>query len=511
MTTKFVSRMIRAREWIQRGGATLAALLLLGGADTARAAESRPLNVLLFTADDLNGNSLGCYGGTVPDITPNLDRFAATGIRFERAHVNVAICQPSRGVLGTGRYSHRSGITGFYHTNRDVPTIMELLQSAGYLTGILGKVEHSTPKEGYRWDFFHDQKELGQGRDPSRYYRYCQEFLARCRRNDRPFYFMVNSHDPHRPFHDPRKPPYPGEAVAPSRLYAPDEVTVPGFLPDLPGVRLEISPYFNSVRRCDDTFGAVMQALHESGFEDSTVVVFLSDNGIAVPFAKCNCYLASTRTPWIVRWTGVVEPGAVDDRHFISGIDFMPTILEAAELPLPDGLDGVSLLPILRGGTQAGRDRVFTQIDHRAGGGFVPMRAVQDRKYGYIFTPWSDGTFRYRNANEGLSMKAMEAAAKTDPWIASRVALFRYRELEEFYDLEQDPSELHNLINDPGHAEVVARMRNEMLAWMRRTHDPALAALENRTSRAALQQFMTDPEKSDATARPKRKKARRKN
>jgi len=491
--------------------AVSAVVVLSGTSMTAHGAEQPRLNVLLFTADDMNGDSLGCYGCKVPDITPNLDRFAAQGMRFEWAHVNVAICQPSRGVLGTGRYSHRSGVTGFYHTDRDIPTIMESLRSAGYLTGILGKVRHSTPKANYQWDFSHDQSELGQGRDPMRYHQYCQEFLGRCRKDGKPFYFMVNSHDPHRPFHDPRHPPFPGEAATPSRMYSTNEVKVPGFLPDLPGVREEISRYFNSVRRCDDTFGMVMKALKEAGFEDSTLVMFLSDNGIAVPFAKCNCYLASTHTPWVVRWPGMVRPGTMDSRHFISGIDFFPTIMEALGLPQPTGLDGVSFVPLLKGGTQKGRDKVFTQIDHKAGGGFVPMRCVQDKHHGYIFTPWSDGAFRYRNNNEGMSMKAMEEAAKTDPWIASRVALFRYRVPEEFYDLEKDPSALHNLIENPQYAGVVATMRNEMLAWMKRTGDPALVALENRKSPAALKEFMTtDPLKTGAETKQKKQGGGRK-
>ncbi|RPJ26377.1 MAG: sulfatase, partial [Planctomycetaceae bacterium] len=86
------------------------------GAAFARAAETERLNILLFTADDLHRDSVSCFGGKVPGLTPNLDSFAAQGVRFENAHVNVAICQPSRGVLATGRYGHNSGITGFMHT-----------------------------------------------------------------------------------------------------------------------------------------------------------------------------------------------------------------------------------------------------------------------------------------------------------------------------------------------------------------------------------------------------------
>jgi N-sulfoglucosamine sulfohydrolase len=456
-----------------------------------QAAESgkHKLNILLFTADDLHCESVVCFGAKVPGLTPHLDRFASQGMRFERAHVNVAICQPSRGVLATGRYGHNSGVLGFMHTDRDIPTVMQTLQDAGYITGILGKVEHSTPKADYRWDFVHDQNELGNGRDPDIYYAYCVEFLTRCRRAGKPFYFMVNSHDPHRPFHVAGKP-IPG-AQEPSKTYTPEEVPVPGFVPDLPGVREELSHYLNSARRLDDTFGRTMQALHESGLESSTVVMFLSDNGIAIPFAKCNTYLASTRTPWIVRWPGVVREGTVDREHFISGIDFFPTVLEAVGLKIPNGLDGFSFLPLLKGQRQSGRQRVFTQIDMKAGGDAVPMRCVQDQRFGYIFNPWSDGNFLYQNNNEGLTMKAMVEAARTAPEIAQRVRMFRYRALEELYDLGNDPDCLHNLVGKPDYENDCARMQGALHDWMRRTQDPLLLAFENRHAPDKLKAVLT--------------------
>ena len=467
-------------RFLQVLGTWVLASMLVAVSAAAESGPDQPLNVLFLTADDLHCESLGSFGGRIADLTPNLDRLASEGMRFFRAHVNVAICQPSRGVLGTGRYGHNSGIMGFMHTDRDIPTIMQTLRDAGYLTGVLGKVGHSTPKADYQWDFVHDQKELGAGRDPEIYYQYCREFLERCRRQKRPFYFMVNSHDPHRPFHVAGKPIQ--GAVEPSRTYRPEDVPVPGFVPDLPGVRQELSYYLNSVRRCDDTFGKVLQALKETGFEDRTLVMFLSDNGIAIPFAKCNAYLASTRTPWIVRWPGVVKPGSVDREHFISGVDFFPTVLEALQLPAPEGLDGFSFLPLLHGQPQGGRDNVFTQIDKKAGGAAVPMRCVQDDRLGYVFNAWSDGKYWYRNNNEGMTMKAMNEAAGTDPFIAQRVEMFRYRVQEELYDLRSDPDCLENLIEQPEYRDQADRMQQELLQWMKRTADPLLPAFEHRQS-----------------------------
>ncbi len=468
------------------------------------------LNVMLFTADDLNCDSLGCYGSKVPDISPNLDWFATQSMRFTRAHVTVSICQPSRGVLATGRYPHRSGVMGFMHTTMKIPTVMQTFRDSGYLTGILGKVGHSTPHTSYEWDFSHDQADLGAGRSPKKYYEYCTEFLGRCRDEGKSFYFMVNSHDPHRPYHLPRvsRNVRLRGAQTPSRLYQPQEVVVPGFLPELDGVRLETSYYFNSVRRLDDTFGAVMRALEESGFAENTIVMFLSDNGVALPFAKCNAYLASTRTPWLVRWPGRVTPGSVDETHFISGIDFFPTILQATGIAVPKDLDGKSFVPLLQGESQSGRSKVHTQIDCKAGGDAVPMRCLQDAKYGYIFNAWADGEHRYRNNNEGLSMKAMEAAAETNPEIAARVNLFRYRTVEELYDLENDPDCLSNLVGHTDHQKILAQMRSQLREWMQATKDPLLRAFDKRESPKQMEDVMLEDYSPYRGKKRKRKRAK---
>ena len=469
----------------------LGAVTALTGAKFVEAAGSKDnLNVLLFTADDLGRDSLGCFGGKVPDLTPNLDAFAAEGMRFENAHVTVAICQPSRGVLGTGRYGHNSGIMGFMHTDRDIPTVMQTLKDAGYLTGVLGKVGHSTPHADYKWDFVHDQNELGNGRDPDIYYGYCREFFTKCRRQGKPFYFMVNSHDPHRPYHIAGKPVK--GAKEPSKTYEPTDVAVPGFVPDLLGVRTELSYYQNSTRRLDDTFGRTMQALKESGFARNTLVMFLSDNGIAIPFAKCNAYLASTHTPWIVRWPGVAKEGVFEKAHFISGIDFFPTVLDAVGLPVPSELDGSSFVPLLKGEKQAGRDKVFTQIDMKAGGDAVPMRCVQDKSFGYIFSPWADGKFWYRNNNEGLTMQAMVEAAETDPAIAQRVRMYRYCAAEELYDLRKDPDCIHNLAGKADFEQELDSRRRQLHDWMVRTGDPLLPVFENRNSPEKLKSALID-------------------
>jgi N-sulfoglucosamine sulfohydrolase len=440
-------------------------------------------NILLFTADDMHAESMQIYGSK-SDMTPNLDKFVKSGTVFNKAHVNAAICAPSRAVIATGLYSHNSGAMGFMKANPGTPDLVTTMQKAGYLAGILGKVNHSTPVTSMKWDYSFDYADLGAGRSPKLYYERSKAFFEKCKSEEKLFYFMVNSHDPHRPYCNPDK--LVKRAEMPSKLYKPEEVEVPGFLPDLPGVRNELAMYQNSTRRLDDTFGRVLQALDESGFADRTLVVFMSDNGIATPFAKANTWFHSSRTPMLMRLPEVVKPGILDDKHFVSGVDLMPTFLELTGVKGPKQLDGLSIIPLLKGRAQEGRDFVFTQIDKKAGGKPCPMRCVQNSKYGYIYNPFSDGVHYYRNNNEGKTMAAMNQAAKTDPEIKKRVDLFRHRVPEEFYDLEKDPNCLVNLIGNPEHKAELAKMTKRLQENMIRTGDPMLEAFENKDNRTKV-------------------------
>ena len=467
----------------------------------SRGFASERLNVLFITLDDMNRDSVGVYGAKVPGTTPNIDRLASEGLRFEQGHVTIAICQPTRAVWMTGRYPHNSGALGFNAIRRGVPTLPETLRSHGYLTGILGKTEHVVPSRKQAFDYKRDRSEMENGRSPALYARFAAEFLAKAKAADQPFFFMVNTHDPHRPF-DNRKPaekrqrpskPQPtdpekpkrkgrGDYPAPSRIYQPAEIVVPGFLPDLPKIREEIAQYYSSVRRADDVVGHVLAELDQAGFAEKTLVMLKSDHGIAVPFAKTNVWRHSTRTPWIVRWPGVVKPGTQETEHLIAGVDFAPTILDALGIEPMQGMDGRSFLPLLKGQSQAGRDFVFTHINTIASGRMYRMRSVQGKRYGLIWNGWSDGQTQFRNESmSGLTWKAMLAAAESDPAIAARVKHYRYREPFEFYDYEVDPDALQNRIDDPALRHVIASYREKLVQLMRDTNDPALTEYKKQT------------------------------
>ncbi|MEL6110420.1 MAG: sulfatase-like hydrolase/transferase [Planctomycetota bacterium] len=323
----------------------------------------------------------------------------------------------------------------------------------------------------------------------------------------KPFCINVNISDPHKPFYAMGK----GGAVVedpnvPSRVFRPEEVPIPGFLFDHPSVRLELAHYYSSVRRADDCFGAVMKALNESGKQDDTVVVFLSDHGMPLPFAKTALWHHSTRTPWIVRWPGVTKPDSIDKAHMISAVDLLPTLVDIAGVESPDGFDGHSFAPTLRGVAQPDREMVFKVYNENSGSIRNPMRSVQSKRFGYLFNPWVNGKRTFKTATTGtITFRTMQRLAESDPNIAARLKHFQFGTLEEFYDYENDPDALNNLIEDANYADEIARHREALRQFMEATGDHALGPFDKREDQAALDAYM-ERVQSEADARRALKK-----
>lgn len=440
-------------------------------------------NMILITADDMNRDSIGAYGCTIKDITPNIDKLAAQGAAFDRGFVNIAICMPCRSVWMTGRYPHRSGSLAFNDIKPDVPSLPEALKKGGYYNALFGKEIHVIPSRHAAFDLIRSEKELGKGRDPKAYAAAIREAIGGAKKAGKPFFIMANAHDPHRPFSGSAGD-YKGLSPVTRRI-TPEEVIVPGFLPDLPDIRSELADYFTSCHRADDVVGAIMAELETAGIAENTLVVFLSDHGMPLPFAKTNCYLASNATPWIVRWPGRAKPGTRDARHFVSGIDIAPTFLAAAGLDNLAGADGSSILPILDGKEQSERNQVFTSINAPFSGKPFPMRAINNGDHLYIWNGWADGKTYFQNESmSGLTYKAMQAAAKTDPAIAARVKLYDHRVPQELYDLRTDPDCLHNLIAAPNTGGITSAMTKALWHQMKQTNDPQLKKFQSQVELA---------------------------
>ena len=171
----------------------------------------------------------------------------------------------------------------------------------------------------------------------------------------------------------------------------------------------------------------------------------------------------------------------------------MPTYLEAAGVEIPESLDGKSFISVLEGKKQNGREYVFTQFHETAAKQRYPMRCVQNKRFGYIFNPWSDGERVFKNeSQQGRSFEAMQEAARNDKCIADRVHLFQYRVIEEFYDFENDPDALNNLINDSAYSSERDKFRSQILEWMKQYDDPALKASKGKNSPELLETFMKE-------------------
>ncbi len=452
-------------------------------------------NVLLITTDDMSCDSVGAYGCKLPGTTPHMDRLAARSLRFNHAFVQVGNCMPSRNVMWSGRYPHNNRVEGFYQIqDPDYPHLSDLMKAAGHFTGIRGKVSHSTPYHPYpAWDIVLDTNPDGSkahNKDPQSYYLSTQTGIAKAKQAGKPFCLNLNISDPHKPFYAEGGKPDPH---VPSRVFTADEVPVPGFLFDDPQVRRELAEYYSSVRRADDCFGEIWRALEEAGATDNTVIFFLSDHGMPLPFAKTQLYFHSTRTPLMIRWPGVTKPGAIDDEHLVSAVDLLPTLLDILGLPHPEGMDGRSFAPALRGEKLPDRDYIVAEYNENAGGDRSPMRAIITRDYGYLFSPWSNGQRVMKTATQGtVTYRRMKALAPENPEIAARLQLFDHRLPEELYHYRYDPDALANLIGKAEHETEQKRLTKLLEDWMARTRDPMLAIFRQRHDPAAREAFMRE-------------------
>lgn len=456
---------------------------------------SGPLNFLFLTADDMNWNSPGCYGGTVPNITPNIDKLASEGIRFQHAYINAAACMPSRNSLLTGLFPHNNGAEGFEPIDPEIPTLPEILHNNGYLNGIMGKEDHPLPQGKYPWDFYKSTRhDLGEGRAPGKYYEHALTFFKKAKVEGKPFFLMANSNDPHRPFAggeiEQHRMKMGKGAIPFSRKIEADEVELPPFLPNIRAQKEEMAAYFNSVYRCDETVGMVLKALEESGMAENTVVMFISDHGMPFPFSKETCLPNGTRTPWIVRWPGKVQTGKVEKEYMLSGIDYVPTVLDLAGIKTKAKFDGKSFAPLLKGEDNGEREQVFSEF-HETGGyswhpDYVtkPMRAIHGKRYHYVINFWSNGE------------RTGKGTWAEDAWFRHYVDDVRLnankRSLElyylnfhqtprQFYDTKTDPYCMNNLIDDPVYKSLVEEYHQKLLDHLKATNDPAYDALKENT------------------------------
>ena len=434
--------------------------------------QRRP-NFILFIADDMAWDDCGAYGN--PHIrTPNIDRLAKEGMRFDRAYLTISSCSPSRSSLITGRYPHNTGAEELHWPlPADQVTFVELLKNAGYWTASAGKW-HLGDAARSRFDLVKEAdtrgfqlptgkeattaKMVAKGIDKSG----CAEWVATLRDRPRgqPFFLWLAALDPHRAYEENTLP-------SPHR---PEDVVVPPYLPDVPATRKDLALYYDEIARLDGFIGKVLEELDRQGERENTFVLFISDNGRPFPRCKITVYDAGIKTPFIVRWSGRVKPGSTCS-SLVSTIDIAPTVLRLAGLRVPSSFQGKSFVLLLDVPDAKIRSYAFAEAnwhdfdDH--------ARAVTDGRFKYIRNHYEDiprtpGADAIRSPTF-QAMRRLRDAGKLTP--AQMACFVKPRPAEELYYTAADPHELKNLAGDPRFTAELKRMREALAFWEKGTGD----------------------------------------
>ncbi len=455
-------------------------------------------NVLAFITDGHRKDTLGCYGNELLE-TPNIDAFAAEGVRFERAFCTHSVCMPTRASLYTGRYPHVHGVwANGVSLRKSEVTMPQVLQEAGWATGAAGKI-HFEPQqqygaavpavEGPYYGF--GEVHLSENKPGEEYLRWVEEqypeladqarrrtgmpeeaheltwitdqaaeFIRRSVESDRPFYC-------HCSYHELSPPCTPPEGWA--GHYDPAEVPVPelraedlekrpafyrecyegyvanGRQPDEETLRRYIASYYDQMRFIDHQFGRLMDTLQETGVAEDTIVLFVADHGLSLndhfqwrhgPFL----FDEVTNVPMIWRVPDGVSGGV--STELVEGVDVMPTILELCGVDAPPGVQGRSIAPLLKGEEGAGgRESVLMQ-----------EREAPDL------------------AARGLDPNSItQWAVRTEDW---KLIHYPGEEFGELYDLRNDPGEFDNLWADPGREAQRLEMERLLLDRIAQSRDP---------------------------------------
>ncbi len=410
-----------------------------------------PPNIVIIIADDMACEDCGAYG--YPAIrTPNIDRLAKDGIRFDQAFLACSSCSPRRASILTGRYPHA---TGAAELHQSVPASQILLSTplrrAGYFTVAAGKwhVGNAVKKQ-------FDVVREGGGDGAFGFWLP----VLRERDKSRPFFAWLATADPHRDY-------APGTLDPPHQE---SDVIVPPYLPDVPAVRRDLAMYYDEIGRLDQWVGKVRDELENQGVWDNTVLVFMSDNGRPFPRCKTTVFDSGVRTPLIIRLPGNQHAGTVC-RSLVSSIDLAPTLLQLAGAEPAASFQGVSMVPLFANPEAKIRDYVFSEHnwhDYRAF-----ERAVRGERY-LLIRNWVRDVPRTPPADavQSPTFAAMRQLRDAGTLPDEQMQCFKLPSPEyELYDTRDD---IHNL-RDLSELPEMRQVRDEMAAvlddWMQKTGD----------------------------------------
>lgn len=484
-------------------------------------------NLVVFLPDQHSRAVLGCYGHETVE-TPNIDSLAADGTRFENAYCTQPVCTPSRSAIMTGQYPHTTGLT---ENNTPLPADALCLPELGdfddYATAYMGKWDLGDevfPQHGFdEWvaieDGYRDQYTRGPESARSAYYEYLLEqgyepdgddgtfsrgfavdlpeehtktaFLADraiefvANHRDQPFVLYVAPLPPHSPYTGPRDDQYdPADVSLPSNFEHDgfdEQSTRHRAARAAFSHRTEqewrdlISRYLGLVSLVDTHVGRVLDALDQNGLTDRTVTAYTSDHGDMVghqqTMTKNVMFEQSVGIPLVLRAPDV-EGGQTIEQP-VSQIDLVPTLLDALGQPVPDHLQGNSLLPFLHGDADEPENPYVVVEQNGPDGPMIDRRKDEWPDRGS--RPQPDGRLVERTTDFATEAELRRAYLEPVRTVISPegLKLNYYRDGErELYDLREDPDETENLATDESHADTVEELAGEIFDWQVRTRDP---------------------------------------
>ena len=427
----------------------------------------KPPNVLIFFTDQQRWDSIGVYGNPM-GITPNLDQFAAEGVRFENAFTPQPVCAPARSSLQTGKYPSTTGVVRNGLVLKDNETTLPMLfERRGYETGYIGKwhlsagptgdivprerrggydqfwmasnaLEHSSvPMEGKMWDRNNEPIEF---KDQYRVDALTDQTVGFLRqKRQKPFFLFVSHLEPH--FQNSTN-----TFIAPKSYadrYRNDFYIPPDLAPFRGDWKSQLPEYYGIIARIDEQFARIVAELKAQGTLENTIIAMTTDHGCHFRTRnaeyKRSCHDASTRIPLIVRGPGF--EGGKTVSQLVSTVDLPPTLLEAAGMEPVAAMQGKSLMNLVRGKTAGWRNEVYIQMREEALG-----RAIRTEQWKYcVFDPTADDP--------------------RQPWSD------HYTE-RHLYDLRDDPNEIVNLAGRVDTKEIAAQLRDKLIARIVENGEP---------------------------------------
>jgi len=455
------------RDFLKKAGLCTSALALTGcrvGSRTAPAKTPREKpNILWITCEDVSPR-LGCYGDELA-VTPHLDKLAGQGVRYTKAFATAPVCAPSRSCLVTGVYATSLGtqhLRSEVKLPEKIKCFPEYLRAAGYYCS-----------NNYKKDYnFIDVNVWDES---------SHEAHWRKRRSGQPFFSVFNfvsTHQGQINGSDEEFYATYSSKLEPDERHDPAEISLPPYYPDTEFVRKIWARYYDLITFMDKQVGELLGQLEADGLTGNTIVFFFADHGLGIPRFKRTLYDSGLHVPLIVRFGERyqdISPCGAGEKidSLVSFIDFAPTVLSLAKLPVPVYMQGRALL-----GSQAKSPRKYVfGASSRVDEAYEFSRCVRDERYKYIrnYLPQLPYIQPSEYPDRAEIMKELRRAVAEDELSPVQKMLWAAtKPVEELYDTAADPHEIENLVDHPEKRAVLERLRKTLHAWMLQTRDTGL-------------------------------------